>query len=62
MKNIGYKNSYGHEVVSIQRYDEKTKKFVTIQSFFEQKNEFSEIPLKTKVINRVIDFLENLKK
>lgn len=61
-ETIGYKNSFGHEVVSIQRYDEKLKKFTTIYSYFDYKKYDDKIPLKNKLINKTIDFLEKLKK
>lgn len=62
VENIGYKNSYGHEVVSIQRYDKNLKKFITIQSFFDIEKSNLNITFKDKLINKVINFLEKLKK
>lgn len=61
-ETIGYKNSFGHEVVSIQCYDEKLKKFITINSYFDLEKEDDKISLKNKLINKTIDFLEKLKK
>lgn len=62
MENVGYKNSYGHEVVSIQRYDKNLKKFITLKSYFDIDKPNLNITLKDKVINKAINFLEKLKK
>lgn len=61
-ESIGYKNSYGHEVIAIQRYSKLKHKFVTINNFYENMSEEENITLKEKIINRIINSLEKLKK
>ena len=62
MEQVGYKNSYNHEVIAIQRYDNYLKKFISIKSCLDFSINNSKISLKDKFLNRVIDFLEKLKK
>ncbi len=60
---VGYINSYGHEVISIYGYDEKNKKYVNCINDFDLYNKIykteNKIPLKTKIINFIIDYLES---
>lgn len=60
MERVGYVNSYGHEVIAIQRYE--NDKFISINSWFDKSNVEVKKNLKTRLIDTVINSLEKLKK
>lgn len=60
MEQVGYVNSYGHEVIAIQRYE--NGKFVSIKNWFEKISEEQKKNFKTRLIDSVINSLEKLKR
>ena len=65
---VGFINSYGHEIISIFRYDYKKKLFVGCNNMQELYSKFrylideeKHIPLKTRLIDFLIRILERFK-
>lgn len=64
--DLGHINSYGHEVISIFGYDSNNKCYVSCKNELDlynkiYKTENTKIPLKTRIINFIIEYLESKK-
>ncbi len=53
----GFTNSYGHTIIDIYYYDNKRKMLLTKDEKEKLFSEKKHIPLKTKIINHLINFL-----